>query len=47
LNPVGDESAGFRTVAEASLVQPDGTRFDYFGLFEVPRNRSPASSPGT
>jgi hypothetical protein len=47
LNPVADESAGFRTIVEAGVAQPNGTRFDYFGLFEVPRNQSPASSPGT
>ena len=50
LNPAGDLPAGFTTLVEVGVTQPDGSRVDYLGLFAVDAGaltQSPASSPGT
>jgi len=50
LNPAGDLPAGFTTLVEVGVTQPDGSRVDYLGLFAVDAGaltQSPTSSPGT
>jgi len=42
LNPAGDLPEGFRTLVEAGVTQPDGTRYDYLGVFAV-ATQSPTS----
>jgi hypothetical protein len=47
LNPVGDVAEpGYRSIAEVGVIQPDGSRVDFLGLFAV-TTQSPTSSPGT